>query len=90
MQYCKHNTIFCHPFILRCTNHEEVTSCFLLSPIMLWKHNYFRSFCLMTFEKEYENIIAEYHDFQLLEQIGIPSSEMKMIKPIKDILLDRL
>ena len=38
--------------------------------------------------EEYEKLIAEYHDFQLLEEIGIPSSEMKIIKPVKDILHD--
>ena len=38
--------------------------------------------------EEYEKLIAEYHDFQLLEEIGIPSSEMKIIKPVKDILTD--
>ena len=38
--------------------------------------------------EEYEKLIAEYHDFQLLEEIGIPSSEMKIIKPVKDILPD--
>ena len=40
--------------------------------------------------EEYEKLIAEYHDFQLLEEIGIPSSEMKIIKPAKDILHDRM
>ena len=38
--------------------------------------------------EEYEELIAEYHHFQLLEEIGIPSSEMKIIKPAKDILHD--
>ena len=38
--------------------------------------------------EEYEELIAEYHHFQLLEEIGIPSSEMKIIKPVKDILHD--
>ena len=38
--------------------------------------------------EEYEELIAEYHDLQLLEEIGIPSSEMKIIKPAKDILHD--
>ena len=40
--------------------------------------------------EEYEELIAECHDFQLLEEIGIPSSEMKIIKPVKDILHDRV
>ena len=39
--------------------------------------------------EEYEELIAEHHNFQLLEEIGIPSSEMKIIKPVKDILPDR-
>ena len=40
--------------------------------------------------EEYEELIAEYHDFQLLEEIGILSSEMKIIKPVKDVLDDRM
>ena len=39
---------------------------------------------------EYKEPIAENHDFQLLEEISIPSSEMKIIKPVKDILLNHL
>ena len=39
--------------------------------------------------EEYEELIAEYHDFQLLKEIGIPSSEMKIIKGVKNILHNR-
>ena len=38
--------------------------------------------------EEYEE--HEYHNFQLLEEIDIPSSEAKIIKPVKDILHYRM
>ena len=50
----------------------------------------FLSSCLNGSPEEYEELIAEYHDFQLLEKTGITSSEMKIIEPVKDILHDRM
>ena len=40
--------------------------------------------------EEYEELIAEYHDFQLLKEIVIPSFKMKFVKPLKDIFHSRL
>ena len=40
--------------------------------------------------EEYEELIAEHHDFQLLKEIGIPLSKIKIIKPVTDILHDRI
>ena len=40
--------------------------------------------------EEYEELIADYHDFQLLEEISIPLPGMKIIKPVKEILQDRM
>ena len=50
----------------------------------------FLSSCLNGSPEEYEELIAEYHDLQLLEKTGITSSEMKIIEPVKDILHDRM
>ena len=50
----------------------------------------FPKFLLHDSLEEYEELIEKYHKFQLPEEIGIPLSGIKIIKPVKDILRDRL
>ena len=46
MQYYKYNAVFCYLFSSRCTNRNEVTLCFLISQIMLWRLGFWQNLTL--------------------------------------------